>query len=337
MQKLKFPSALLRHSLFCAALSCASAAASAEALPDADNGPISGGFHFVDSTEGAELLGTGQLAFSLTSIVSSHSIVDEQGAESVLFDGETARLEWRLRYGVSDRIELGIELPWVWHSAGRLDSLIDAWHDVFGLPDGFRDDLPEDALLYRYADINGTRLDYRDSSSGIGDLRLQAALRLGSDDRHRRALRFGLVLPTGDAGELHGSDALSVSLGLAGDIDALGEGSRFSAFYRAHLSWIDEPQLLPDRYREWIGHAAGGFGYQVTPAIDLRAQLAVRTATHDSELLVLGEPSVVLTFGGNIRLGERYALSLAVGEDIKVNSAPDVSFMLALRFVPGGG
>ncbi|MEO1246157.1 MAG: DUF3187 family protein [Pseudomonadota bacterium] len=311
-----------------------SAAALGEPLPDPDNGPISGVYNFVDSTEGADLVADGKFAFSLSSITSSHSVLEERGAESLIFDGETTRLEWRLRYGLSERIELGVELPWVWHSPGRLDSLIDTWHDVFGLPDGFRDDLPEDVLLYRYTDSSGTRLDYRDGSSGIGDLRLQAALRLGSGDKHRRALRFGLVLPTGDAYKPHGSDALSVSAGIAGDIDALGEGSRFSAFYRAHLSWIDEPALLPDRYREWIGHVAGGLGYRLNRTVDLRAQIAMRTATHDSELLVLGEPSIALTFGGNIRLGKRYTLSLAVGEDIKVNSSPDVSFMLALHFTP---
>lgn len=313
-----------------------SAAALGEPLPDPDNGPISGVYNFVDSTEGADLVADGKFAFSLSSITSSHSVLEERGAESLIFDGETTRLEWRLRYGLSERIELGVELPWVWHSPGRLDSLIDTWHDVFGLPDGFRDDLPEDVLLYRYTDRSGPRLDYRESSSGVGDLRLQAAVKLSDEPRHKRALRFGLVVPTGDAGELHGGDALSLSAGLAGDIGAFGGGDRFSAFYRVHLSWIDEPELLPDRYREWIGHLAGGFGYRLTRVVDLRAQVAVRTATHESELPVLGEPAVTLTFGGNIRLGERTALSLAVGEDIKVNSSPDVSFLLALRFIPGG-
>jgi len=308
----------------------------AEVLPDPDNGPISGAYNFVDSTEGAELLGKGQLAFSLTSLVSSHSVLDEQGAESVLFDGETARLEWRLRYGFGERIELGIELPWVWHSAGRLDSLIDSWHDTFGLPDGFRDDLPRDRLRYRYADERGIRLDFQESTGGLGDLRLMAGFRLGNRlgnaTDHRLALRFGLVVPTGDADELLGTDAVSVSAGFAGDLRSVGGSERFSAYYGAHLSWIDEPALLPDRHREWVGHVSGGFGYRVSPRVDLRAQVAVRTATHDSELLVLGEPSVALSFGGNIRLSERYLLSLMVGEDIKVNSSPDVTFLLALRY-----
>ncbi len=304
----------------------------AEVLPDPDNGPISGAYNFVDSTEGAELLGKGQLAFSLTSMVSSHSVLDEQGAESVLFDGETARLEWRLRYGLGERVELGIELPWVWHSAGRLDSLIDSWHDAFGLPDGFRDDLPQDRLRYRYVDDSGTRLDFQNSTGGLGDLRLMAGVRLGNAADHRLALRFGVVVPTGDADELLGTDAVSLSAGFAGDLRSVGGSERLSAYYRAHLSWIDEPALLPDRYREWVGHVSGGFGYRVTPRVDLRAQVAVRTATHDSELLVLGEPSVALSFGGNIRLSERYLLSLVVGEDIKVNSSPDVTFLLALRY-----
>jgi len=334
MQNFLSAPALLRRGVVFAAFCCSSAAA--QVLPDPDNGPLSGAYNFVDSTEGAELLGRGQLSLSLSSMVSSHSVVDEQGAESVLFDGETARLEWRLRYGLGERIELGLELPWVWHSAGRLDSLIDSWHDAFGLPDGFRDDLPQDRLRYRYVDDSGTRLDFQDSSGGLGDLRLMAGVRVGNAPNHRLALRFGVVLPTGDADELLGTDAVSVSAGLAGDLNSVGGSERFSAYYRAHLTWIDEPALLPDRYRDWVGHVAGGFGYRVTRGFDLRAQVSMRTATHDSELLVLGEPSVALSFGGNIRMGERYLLSLMVGEDIKVNSSPDVTFLLALRYRSGG-
>ena len=132
-----------------------------------------------------------------------------------------------------------------------------------------------------------------------------------------------------------GSDALTLSAGFVGDLRNLTQDGRLNAYYRLHATWVGEPGVLAATYNEWIAHAAGGFGYRIASAVELRAQIAARTATHDADVEVLGEPSAILTFGGNIRLGEDYELSLAIGEDIKVNSSPDVTFLLALRYRPG--
>ena len=68
--------------------------------------------------------------------------------------------------------------------------------------------------------------------------------------------------------------------------------------------------------------------------IQLNAQSTLRTAVYDSDIEKLGEMSWTLTFGGNIRLTRQFVLSLGVSEDIKVNSAPDVSFNVGLRYRP---
>ena len=92
--------------------------------------------------------------------------------------------------------------------------------------------------------------------------------------------------------------------------------------------------MLPENYRHWIAHVAGGFGWAVLDWLELRAQVLARTATHDSDLPPIGDPSAILSFGGNVRLGDRYTLSLSVGEDLLVESSPDVSFQLSLRYRP---
>ena len=315
-------------------LSLAAAARAGEPLDDRDNAPVSGLLNFADSTEGALLLGRGRFAGSLLAMTSSHAVATNRGDEILVFDGETTRLELGLRYGLGDRLELGLRIPYISHAAGNLDSLIDGWHDWFGLPGGSRETRASDLLEFSYADASGTRLDFRDSASDFGDVRLTAGWRLDAGDGHRRALRFGVTLPTGSVESLTGAEATTISAGFAGDVASLGAGGRVSAFYRANVIRVDEPEILADRYREWIGQLAAGFGVRASSWLDLRAQALFRTATHDSDLDVLGEPAVTLTFGGNLRLGERYVLSVAVGEDIKVNSSPDVSFQVSLRYRP---
>ena len=306
----------------------------ADALHDHDNAPLTGIFGLPDSTEGGDVASAGHIAWTVIAATSSHAISTTTGNEQLVFDGETSRLELRLRVGLGERFEAGIELPYVWQQSGSLDSLIDGWHDVFGLPDGARDELPQDDLRFLLREGSETRLDVRDNSHGVGDLRLFGAYRLRSGPRHRRALRFGLKFPTGSAEELHGSGGTDLSLGYAADIDALGGSERWSAFYRVHALRLGRPQWLADRYEEWVGQVSGGLSVDLSAAVSLGVQAGFRTALYDLQNDELGTPAVTLTFGGQLTLSDRWAAEFAVGEDIKVGSSPDVTFQLGLRYRP---
>ena len=131
--------------------------AAADALHDHDNGPLTGIFGFPDSTEGALLLEEGTDAWSMLLLTASHSIADQTAAEALILDGETTRLELSYRRAVSERLELGLELPYLWHESGSLDSVIDDWHGFFGFPDGARASRPRDVLEFFYRDASGVR------------------------------------------------------------------------------------------------------------------------------------------------------------------------------------
>ena len=67
-----------------------------------------------------------------------------------------------------------------------------------------------------------------------------------------------------------------------------------------------------------------------------RLQAALRGPLFDADVEPLGDPSGTVTFGGNIRLSQRWSLALAVTEDVKVRSAPDVSFQINVSYAPVG-
>ena len=311
------------------------APSTAEVLSDRDNGPLSGLFGLPNSIEGATLLDAGQNAFDVSVRTSSHSNVDMVGDEMLIFDGETTRLGLRFRRGVGERLELGVIAEYVWHQSGTLDSLIEGWHGVFGLPDGDRRVRPEDALEIRFADARGTQLVLDNNTHGIGDLRLVAGWRLASGADRDTALRFGIKLPTGDGDELFGSSGVDVSLGLAGDHRRLAGNQKLTVFYRFDAVYLGEPDFLADRHESFVGQAAAGLGYRVLPAIELLVQGKWRSAIYDSAVDSVGDDALTLTFGGNLRLAERWTMSLAITEDLRVQSAPDVTFDLALRYRPG--
>lgn len=310
------------------------AAVPANPLHDHDNGPLTGIFGLPDSTEGALLAADGEFAWAALVTTASHSIAETSGGETFVLDGESTRAELRLRYGLGSRLEIGIELPWMWQQSGSLDSAIDSWHQFFGFPDGARDDRPTDVLEFSFVDAAGQQLNVNQNSNGIGDVRLFAGYQLESTGAHRTAIRLGVKIPTGAGEDLHGSGGTDLSLGIAGDWLSLAGSERFSGFYRLHVAYLGEPEWLADRSEEWAAQVSGGVNFKVTPRISLAVQSTLRSALYDAEVDGLGDPAMTLTFGGKVQMSDRWQLELAVGEDIKVGSGPDVSFQLGLVYNP---
>jgi hypothetical protein len=306
--------------------------ASADVLRDQDNGPLSGIFGVPDSTEGGQLLSSGRSAWDLSVTHASHSIFDARPSEALYLDGETSRVEFRYRIGISDQLELGFELPYVQHQGGQLDSFIDSFHSLFGMSEGLRPSRSHDVLDFRYADLSGLLVSVHESVAGMGDARLFGGMRLLASDSHHLALRFGVKFPTGEASKLLGSGGTDVSLGLAGDLNGLFDVDRLSGFYRLHAVRLGQPHYLGERYNEWIGFVSLGAGYQLTPRIQVLLQGALRTAPYDSVVRSLGDNSTTVTFGSNIRINKDFTLSIGVSEDADVTSAPDVAFQIELRY-----
>ena len=316
------------------AVTCLTHPAAPETLHDHDNSPLAGIFGLPDATEGGAILRRGQSAWGLLGITASHSVSDVAGSELFVLDGETSRLEFSYRRGFGDRWELGVELPYVTHQSGGLDSVIEEWHDIFGFPDGPREGRERDLLEFLVVDDNVALVDLTDNADGVGDIRMFGGYQLEDSGRYKSAVRFGVKLPTGDESTLLGSGGTDVSLGLSGDWLSVGGRDNLSAFYRLNVTYVGEPAFLADRHKDFVGQAVGGVTWRVVPAVGLTVQANVRSALYDSDIEMLGETSVALTFGGDIRLSDRLGLLIAVGEDIKVGSTPDVSFQLALQYRP---
>lgn len=305
-----------------------------DTLHDHDNGPLTGYFGIPDSTEGSVILKPGVDQWSSLLMTANHSISDDRNVESIILDGETTRVEFAYRRGIAPGIELGVELPYVWHESGGFDSLINNWHGWLGFPGGFRDTRSKGQLEYQYTDGAATRVDYRTNGNGIGDARLFAGWRFHESRTHTMAVRFGVKIPTGDSESLLGSGGTDISIGLAGDLRGLFGVSGLKAYYRASVISIGTPDLLADRYKDYVSHIGIGAGYTISERIDLLVQAAVRSPLYDSGIEHLGDSAGTLTFGGNFRFFSNYVIGVGVSEDIKVQSAPDVAFQLSIKYQP---
>lgn len=302
----------------------------AEPLFDPDNGPLTGIFGWPTASEGSRLTPDGKNDWRLHGSVASHSVSEDGRDESLILDGETTHLWLDWRRGFSERLEVGVIVPWVRHAPGHLDSLIRDWHDFFGLPQGNRNDWPQDRLLFQYLRQGGEveRLDR--TAHGIGDLRIHAGWMLRQRPGSGLALRLGFKLPMGDSEALLGSGAADVSIGLAGDFDPLWNHESLSGFYRITALWLGTPDVIPANARHFAGHLAAGVEYRFTPGFALAAQTTLRSAPFDSAIDPLGEWAMSLAFGTRIRLPGDWQLQLGFNEDVKVESYPDITFLATL-------
>ncbi len=111
--------------------------------------PVAGLFG-LPSQRNADIGAAGSFDLAAHTSIASHYVAEVRGQEALNLDGETLRVALEMRYALADNWDLQLEVPWLDHSGGNLDSLIDNWHDFWGMPDGGRSDAPQDVLDYRY-------------------------------------------------------------------------------------------------------------------------------------------------------------------------------------------
>lgn len=254
--------------------------------------------------------------------------------EAILLDGESYRFNLNLRRGLAPRFEAGIDLPYLAHSGGFLDGFIEDWHDTFNLPQNGRDDAPHDRLLYSYVSDGKQEILVDDDAQGIGDIRLSAVWQL-SDPADAApwdaALHVSLKLPTGDSDDLLGSGSTDLALWLAAARTWAGDGSAVALFGSLGAMGMTDGEVIEDRQNNLVGFATLGGGWRPLDRLVLKVQADGHTPCYDSDLPELGDPALLLTFGGDVALGDKTALEIAISEDIATETSPDIVIRLALR------
>jgi hypothetical protein len=281
--------------------------------------------------QSARLLGASQLNTALQVNVANSFSRDQSGNEAIFIDGETLHTNLQLRYGLSDRLELGLDLPYISHDGGSLDSFIDSWHEAWGLPDGDRPSYAEDQLTYDYQGQGNAVFSMSRAEQGVGDASLTLAYQLSNTPQRQWALRGALKLPTGDADVLLGSKSTDVSMSLHVSDQSFGDEYRIGLHASAGLLWMDEGEVLNQLREDWVAFGSATLSWQFTPAVNLKLQLDAHSAFYDSSLTELGRDAVQLTLGGTVNISNNWSIDLAVVEDIAVDTSPDVVFHIAVK------
>ena len=315
-----------RPAALAVALLSISTLATADPFPARDLNPLLSGFGLPSALPAR--ISDDSWSFAADFNWASTSLAQRAGSEQLIVDAEIRELRVTLGRSWSNGFAAQLEIPYRYTGGGVLDSAIDSWHDAFGLPDGARAAMPRDRIRIAYAHGSSVLLDMQSSQAGVGDVALDVGRSLASGAKGGAAVWLSIKLPSGDADRFTGSGATDVSLAIAAD-RRLGEN--WSVFGQAGVTRLGDGERFAQLQQDIISSGLAGIGWRAWRGLELKAQLDVHTAVFDeADVDFLGD-AIVLTFGGDYRFASGWRLDVAVSEDIAVESASDVVFVLGLR------
>lgn len=197
-------------------------------------------------------------------------------ANRFVVDGEVRQLIAAVRFGLLDRVELGLDLPYEWRGGGAMDGFIEDFHETFGIPDLDRSDRPRDRYLVAGVESDGTVYGHEHDGYGLSDLIATGRVLLTKGGRLAPAVTASvrLRLPTGRP-KFQLSDGVDVSFG----VDASKRLGDLPLFLTGHLFYTYHAQgrvegLELYRHRVYVGV---GFEWQIVPRVSLVAHAWLET------------------------------------------------------------
>lgn len=266
--------------------------------------------------------------------VANGSIETSAGPTELTLDGETWVLRFAGRHVWKNGWRVMAGVPVVSHQGGGTDSFIEEYHDAMGLPDGNRKRRPADRLEYRYRRNDETMFSQTDSTTGLGDMFLAVAAPLVRDRAGTRALDAvaGVELPTGDSDRLLGSGSWDFSLGLAAADFATLAKWNLELHGGAGVLALTEGDVLADFQEPVAVYGDLAVGWRLARWLVPRVQVDFHSPFFaGTGQGPLDDWAVELVCGATVLLPGRFALDLAVAEDIAVQTAPDVAFHVGLK------
>lgn len=294
--------------------------------------PVSG-LVGLPSQRSADTPGPGAIVLAVHGSLANTYVNEFRSPEAVNLDGEVARVALELRYGIGENWDLSVELPWLQHSGGHLDSLIDSWHDLFGMSDGGRDAVDRDLLDYRYAGPDAG-FELTDDASGVGDVSVALNRVFYRRDEASASLVAGYKFSTGDAEDFTGSGSGDAYLALRFSGDHL---SGLPLTWHGQLGYLraGEADALGELQNRDLWFAGLALDWAVWERVSLLVQVDGHAGPTDSRLTGIGEDAWMFSLGLRWQPSPRWQLDFSVVEDIQVETAPDIIFQTSLRYHPG--
>lgn len=277
----------------------------------------------------ARIAAPGSGAWRLQAELTNEFYLDRTAREFVRLDGETLHLTGEWRASLAPDWEWSLGLGVLHRGGGVLDRFIEDWHGWFGLPNGRREQAPQDEVRFFLERDGVTLLDERRSGATLADTRLMLAHALTEG----RVWRVALTLPTGSASQLTGG-----AWGLASGVDQalpLPPGSRWQGQLGAGVAVQQRTGPLAGFQRAGALYGQAAAQWRAFGPLSLLGQVYLHTPLYRELENRAADPGLQLALGLRWAVAPGWALDLAFQEDPIIHASPDFSLLLALRRTGG--
>lgn len=233
------------------------------------------------------------LNFSYSNVFEYHPRLNDYG---VNLDMEILRAALEVRYGISENIEVGVEVPALFFGGGFLDSFIQGYHDTFGFPNGGRNLIANGNFSYQVKNHGSVVYEAHPRSVNLGDISLISKIHLIDEGKSLPAfaLKGVLKVPTGSSDLGSGSGNLDVGFTF------LAEKSykRLHGYSQLGFMVLGKSEVLSSIVKKggWFGSAA--LEFNLSHSLSLISQIDMMSPLFRNVTInELADPAVDLTFG----------------------------------------
>jgi hypothetical protein len=254
--------------------------------------------------------------------------IDDSRTSTFTLDAEVIEVRLHVERSVSSTVAVRAELPWKRTDGGTLDSFIEDWHSVLGLPSGSRRRLPRDQFLVEFLSDGTTQLRVDEDTSGLGDIPLAVGYQLQASDERALAAWLTVKVPVGESSDLTGSGAVDLAVSLSYQAQV---HENWELFGQLNAVRLGDGDLLPELQEDGAWSALAGATWRPWRMLDLTVQLGANSRVFDGDGTYLSGDAIVLTFGGRYRTQGGWQFDVGISEDIEAGASPDIGFNFAAR------
>lgn len=250
----------------------------------------------------------------------------------VLMDMEMLVAELSLVYGITSKVALRVDLPFVSMGGGFLDGFLENYHDAIGVSNYGRENRPRNTFGYRVTKDNLLWLQGDEDTLQIADFTVSTQIDLmnsGAPHKTKGSVLLSLKIPAGDS--MRGLGSGQFDAGIYLPLKWSARSWSFLVMPGAALIGDPDTQGAHISSRNTVS-LFSGVAYDYSSKTTWLAQINYYSSPIEkTDLSELDSGALELDIGFHYRLAQGWIMEFAFCEDL-TRALPDFNLRLGLRW-----
>jgi hypothetical protein len=250
----------------------------------------------------------------------------------VYIDTEVDRFDLNLAYGVSDNLELSLDIPYFFFSGGYLDGFIENFENSFSFikTPNAREEAGRYKYEYEIRNRGNPVILSTSEPNSFGEISAYLKYKFFNETKWlpTTSLRGAVKFPTA-RDSLLGSKKFDYSAGVLLDKRLF---ERFSLYCNFNWVLLEKPDILSnlDVFKRQMFHGIVGAEYFFTDKTSMLFQATANTTVYDGGIPCTARDPVVLTLGFNHNFNDKISWQVAMDENTN-SAAPYFGLFTSLK------